>query len=50
MQEWLYSEVVKEHFTDPKNVLMENEDQWPAMDGALSEIFAVAIKCSFFCE
>ncbi|NMA56838.1 MAG: iron-sulfur cluster assembly scaffold protein, partial [Treponema sp.] len=29
MQEWLYSEVVKEHFTDPKNVLMENEDQWP---------------------
>lgn len=29
MEQWVYSDVVKEHFTDPKNVLMEAEDKWP---------------------
>ncbi|NLK46043.1 MAG: iron-sulfur cluster assembly scaffold protein [Treponema sp.] len=28
MQEWLYSDVVKEHFMNPKNVLMEDESSW----------------------
>jgi nitrogen fixation NifU-like protein len=28
--EWLYSEAVKEHFTNPQNVLMEDESAWPA--------------------
>ena len=30
MNDWLYSDVVKEHFTNPKNVLMEDESAWPA--------------------
>lgn len=29
MSDWLYSDVVKEHFMDPKNVLMEDESKWP---------------------
>ncbi len=29
MQEWLYSDVVKDHFMNPKNVLMEDESAWP---------------------
>jgi len=28
MDEWLYSDTVKEHFMKPKNVLMEDEDSW----------------------
>ena len=28
MEEWLYSDVVKDHFMNPKNVLMEDEDSW----------------------
>jgi nitrogen fixation NifU-like protein len=30
MTEWLYSDVVKEHFTNPKNVLEGDESSWPA--------------------
>ncbi len=29
MSDWLYSDVVKEHFMHPKNVLMEDESSWP---------------------
>jgi nitrogen fixation NifU-like protein len=29
MMEWLYSPTVKEHFTNPKNVLFDKEDTWP---------------------
>ncbi|AEE17089.1 iron-sulfur cluster assembly scaffold protein [Treponema brennaborense] len=29
MDEWLYSDVVKEHFMNPKNVLMGEESEWP---------------------
>lgn len=29
MSEWLYSDVVKEHFMHPKNVLEEAEASWP---------------------
>ncbi len=29
MSEWLYSDVVKEHFMHPKNVLEEDESAWP---------------------
>lgn len=29
MSDWLYSDVVKEHFMEPKNVLMEDEAKWP---------------------
>lgn len=29
MSDWLYSEIVKEHFMHPKNVLMEEESSWP---------------------
>ena len=29
MSDWIYSEVVKEHFMNPKNVLMEDEKKWP---------------------
>lgn len=29
MSDWLYSDVVKEHFMEPKNVLMEDESKWP---------------------
>ncbi|MCR4714069.1 MAG: iron-sulfur cluster assembly scaffold protein [Treponemataceae bacterium] len=29
MSDWIYSEVVKEHFMNPKNVLMEDESKWP---------------------
>ena len=29
MSDWIYSEVVKEHFMNPKNVLMEDEKEWP---------------------
>jgi nitrogen fixation NifU-like protein len=29
MNDWLYSDVVKEHFMQPKNVLMEDESAWP---------------------
>ena len=28
MEEWLYSDVVKDHFMNPKNVLMEDESSW----------------------
>lgn len=27
--DWLYSDIVKEHFMNPKNVLEENESSWP---------------------
>jgi nitrogen fixation NifU-like protein len=30
--DWLYSDIVKKHFTDPQNVLMEDESTW-ANDG-----------------
>ncbi len=30
MQDWLYSDVVKERFQNPKNVLMEDESSWPS--------------------
>lgn len=26
---WLYSDIVKKHFTEPENVLMESEESWP---------------------
>jgi nitrogen fixation NifU-like protein len=26
---WLYSDIVKKHFTDPQNVLLEDESEWP---------------------
>jgi len=29
MSEWLYSDVVKDHFMHPKNVLEEDEASWP---------------------
>ena len=29
MNEWLYSDVVKDHFMNPKNVLEEDEASWP---------------------
>jgi len=29
MSEWLYSDVVKDHFMNPKNVLSEEESAWP---------------------
>lgn len=29
MKEWLYSDVVKDHFMNPKNVLEEDEASWP---------------------
>lgn len=29
MSEWLYSDVVKDHFMNPKNVLSEDESAWP---------------------
>jgi len=29
MSEWLYSDVVKDHFMHPKNVLEEDESSWP---------------------
>lgn len=29
MSDWLYSDVVKEHFMEPKNVLTEDESKWP---------------------
>lgn len=29
MNDWLYSDVVKEHFMHPKNVLEEDESAWP---------------------
>jgi len=29
MQEWLYSDVVKDHFMNPKNVLLDDESDWP---------------------
>lgn len=32
MEEWLYSDVVKDHFMNPKNVLMDDESSW-AHDG-----------------
>ncbi|MDR2954704.1 MAG: iron-sulfur cluster assembly scaffold protein, partial [Prevotella sp.] len=28
MSDWLYSDVVKDHFMNPKNVLMESADNW----------------------
>lgn len=28
MQDWLYSDIVKEHFMNPKNVLMDDESTW----------------------
>jgi nitrogen fixation NifU-like protein len=30
MTTWLYSDTVKEHFVNPKNVLMEDEESFPA--------------------
>jgi nitrogen fixation NifU-like protein len=30
MSDWLYSDTVKEHFTNPQNVLVEKESDWPA--------------------
>ncbi|MDR2468428.1 MAG: iron-sulfur cluster assembly scaffold protein [Spirochaetaceae bacterium] len=27
--DWLYTETVKKHFTDPQNVLMDAEESWP---------------------
>ena len=29
MQEWLYTDVVKEHFMQPHNMLQESEESWP---------------------
>lgn len=29
MMDWLYSDIVKEHFMNPKNVLEEDESSWP---------------------
>lgn len=29
MGDWLYSDVVKDHFMNPKNVLMDDESTWP---------------------
>ncbi len=29
MQDWIYSDIVKDHFQNPKNVLMDNEASWP---------------------
>ena len=29
MSDWIYSDVVKDHFMNPKNVLMEDEKEWP---------------------
>ena len=28
MEEWLYSDVVKDHFMNPKNVLLDDESTW----------------------
>ncbi|MDR1109056.1 MAG: iron-sulfur cluster assembly scaffold protein [Spirochaetaceae bacterium] len=30
MSDWLYSDTVKEHFTNPRNVLLEDESSFPA--------------------
>ncbi|MCL2478881.1 MAG: iron-sulfur cluster assembly scaffold protein [Treponema sp.] len=30
MNDWLYSDIVKDHFTNPRNALMGNEDEFPA--------------------
>jgi nitrogen fixation NifU-like protein len=30
MADWLYSDIVKEHFSNPRNVLMEDEASFPA--------------------
>ena len=30
MMDWLYSDTVKEHFTNPRNVLFEDESTFPA--------------------
>jgi nitrogen fixation NifU-like protein len=27
--DWLYSDIVKKHFTEPQNVLLEDESSWP---------------------
>ena len=35
MTEWLYSDVVKDHFMNPKNVLEDDESSWPC-DGRAS--------------
>ncbi|MDR2181640.1 MAG: iron-sulfur cluster assembly scaffold protein [Treponema sp.] len=33
MNAWVYSDIVKEHFSNPRNVLLEDEESWPA-DGS----------------
>ncbi|MDR1390741.1 MAG: iron-sulfur cluster assembly scaffold protein [Treponema sp.] len=30
MDTWVYSDIVKEHFSNPKNVLLDDEESWPA--------------------
>jgi len=36
MSDWFYSDTVKEHFTNPRNVLMEDESAFPASGRGLT--------------